>query len=317
MVGDATNANFPKQDLYFDLHQKVTKWSKTSIHRGRLPQHVIDEANEDLDNLVKILKKHHVNVLRPRLADFSQTHSTEHWTSDGYSNYCPRDVLLVIGDKIIQAPMSCRSRIFEYKHYDDIKSMGEKWIQAPIPDLLDDDVEIVDEELVLTNRQPIFDAANVLRLNNDILYLVSSSGNYAGAKWLQQLLGNNYTVHVHDNLYASTHIDTTISVLKEGLVVLNGDRVNNYNCPAVFNNWEKIYVEDLCQSPYWHYPYGSKWMGLNMLSISPDTVIVDSTQTQLIKRIEQKGITVIPQLLRHARTLGGGFHCVTLDLYRE
>jgi hypothetical protein len=29
------------------------------------------------------------------------------------------------------------------------------------------------------------------------------------------------------------------------------------------------------------------------------------------------GMTVIPLELRHSRTLGGGFHCVTLDLHRE
>jgi N-dimethylarginine dimethylaminohydrolase len=54
-----------------------------------------------------------------------------------------------------------------------------------------------------------------------------------------------------------------------------------------------------------------------MLSINPTTVIVDKHQIELIKSIEQRGITVIPLELRHSRTLGGGFHCVTLDLVRN
>jgi N-dimethylarginine dimethylaminohydrolase len=56
---------------------------------------------------------------------------------------------------------------------------------------------------------------------------------------------------------------------------------------------------------------------MNTLSIDPDTVIVDAAQTHIIKTLEQRHFTVIPLTLRHSRTLGGGFHCVTLDLWRQ
>ena len=36
----------------------------------------------------------------------------------------------------------------------------------------------------------------------------------------------------------------------------------------------------------------------------------------LIKQLESHGIDVLALDVRHARTLGGGFHCVTLDLER-
>ena len=36
----------------------------------------------------------------------------------------------------------------------------------------------------------------------------------------------------------------------------------------------------------------------------------------LIEILEQHKIDSIPLYMRHARTLGGGFHCVTLDLKR-
>jgi hypothetical protein len=44
---------------------------------------------------------------------------------------------------------------------------------------------------------------------------------------------------------------------------------------------------------------------------------VDKHQKKLIKTLEENNITVVPLELRHSRTLGGGFHCVTLDLLRE
>jgi glycine amidinotransferase/scyllo-inosamine-4-phosphate amidinotransferase 1 len=53
-----------------------------------------------------------------------------------------------------------------------------------------------------------------------------------------------------------------------------------------------------------------------MLVVDPATVIVDRHQAELIKTLESYRFTVIPLELRHSRTLGGGFHCVTLDLLR-
>jgi N-dimethylarginine dimethylaminohydrolase len=56
---------------------------------------------------------------------------------------------------------------------------------------------------------------------------------------------------------------------------------------------------------------------MNMLAVNPSTVIMDRNQPELIAQLEQRGFTVIPLELRHSRTLGGGFHCVTLDLVRS
>jgi len=56
---------------------------------------------------------------------------------------------------------------------------------------------------------------------------------------------------------------------------------------------------------------------MNMLVVQPGTVIVDRAQTELILLLETTyRLNVIPLQLRHSRTLGGGFHCVTLDLNR-
>jgi N-dimethylarginine dimethylaminohydrolase len=68
---------------------------------------------------------------------------------------------------------------------------------------------------------------------------------------------------------------------------------------------------------FYQYPYASKWIGMNVFSINPDTVIVDRMQIDLIRQIQRHGLDVIPMELRHSRTLGGGFHCVTLDLHRQ
>jgi N-dimethylarginine dimethylaminohydrolase len=238
--------------------------------------------------------------------------------------YCPRDTHLIIGDNVIEAPMSYRSRQMEADVLSHVRqdaiAHGANWISAPRPILpVGTHYVSLDNKVTLLENEPIFDAANCLRLNDDILYLKSCTGNVRGADWLQRYLGKNYRVHVLDDIYAYAHIDSTIAPIREGLVVLNRSRVKLENMPAIFSEqkWDVIWFEDPVPISFYKYPYASAWIGMNLLMIDPKTAIVDKNQTHLIKQLEQNQIEVWALELRHARTLGGGFHCVTLDLHRE
>ena len=54
----------------------------------------------------------------------------------------PRDILIVVGDEIIEAPMAWRSRFFEYRAYRPLLKeyfkQGAKWTTAPKPLMSDD-----------------------------------------------------------------------------------------------------------------------------------------------------------------------------------
>ena len=165
------------------------------------------------------------------------------------------------------------------------------------------------------NQGMILDAANILRLNDTILYLESVSGNRKAAHWLKQKFPD---VEIEIcQFYSGVHIDSTIVPLREGLVMINASRVNRNNLPAVFNSWEIVWVDDVVEQSFYQYPYASKWIALNMLVVDPYTIVVDKKQTTLINLLENLNFTVVPLELRHSGTLGGGFHCVTLDLIRE
>jgi glycine amidinotransferase/scyllo-inosamine-4-phosphate amidinotransferase 1 len=84
----------------------------------------------------------------------------------------------------------------------------------------------------------------------------------------------------------------------------------------VFDGWHKIWVHDVVAQDFYRYPYASKWIAMNMLVVDPHTVICDADQAELIKTLKSYQFEVIPLRLRQSRTLGGGFHCVTLDLLR-
>lgn len=54
----------------------------------------------------------------------------------------PRDILLVVGNEIIEAPMAWRSRFFEYRAYRPLIKeyfrKGAKWTTAPKPTMADE-----------------------------------------------------------------------------------------------------------------------------------------------------------------------------------
>ena len=52
IVGTATNANWPLHDPVFKLESTKTTWKETPVPSGPVPQHIIDESNEDLDLFV-------------------------------------------------------------------------------------------------------------------------------------------------------------------------------------------------------------------------------------------------------------------------
>jgi len=290
VVGTADYANWPLHDPVFSKESEKTSWKETPVPSGPVPQWIIDEANEDLDGLAKILTDLGVEVVRPTPLNF-QAH-------DGMYNYCPRDRLLIVGDQVIDTPMMYPCRDMELQCYHEI---------------------LGDSEVITMPRDQglVLDAANILRLGpNKMLYLESASGNKAAYYWLLANLPPNTSIELC-NFYAGVHIDSTIVALREGLVMLNASRVSFDNVPRAFDGWQKIWINDVVAQGFHEYPYASKWIAMNMLVVDPETVIVDRHQTELIRTLESYRFRVIPHELRHSRTLGGGFHCVTLDLVRQ
>ena len=212
-------------------------------------------------------------------------------------NYCPRDRVLIVGNNIIDAPMLYPTRKKE----------------------LDALVHLFNNNVITCSESDVvFDAANICRLGNDLLYLVSESGNRQGARWLQEVLPN-HKVHLLDNIYSGVHIDSTISPVREGLVVLNADRITNDNIPSVLKSWDKIWIsgDDIVPQEFIGYPYASKYIALNFLTINSNLIICDPKQTKLRQKLSNYKVDSIGVDLRHSRTLGGGHHCVTLDLVRD
>jgi glycine amidinotransferase/scyllo-inosamine-4-phosphate amidinotransferase 1 len=290
---------------------------------GYYPEQLIHETEEDLDNISKTLEDMGIKVHRPVEYDFAQKRGNGHWEVDGYYNYCPRDSMLVVEDKVLATPMTLRHRQFESETCKPLIH-PDHWIDLPKPKLLDEmyDRSDLSRPTLMAGPEPVFDAANIIKSGYDFLYLVSNTGNKAGADFLQDYLRNNfdqkYKVHTAENVYAYIHIDTTFVFLREGLVLCNPSRVNEQNLPDFLRNWDIVWapepyptqvLEDWCPA--------SPWLGMNILSIDSKTVMVEEHQTLLMRVLKKHGIDSIPVKMRHCRTFSGGPHCVTLDVVRE
>jgi scyllo-inosamine-4-phosphate amidinotransferase 1 len=321
IVGRAVGARIPSRDLSLHaIEYRDKSWEE--IPSGPFPSSIVAETEEILDQLAEALVGFGVTVHRPDLTDTAGIVSTPDWSTTGFYNYCPRDILLTVGDTVIEAPMPLRSRSRECSAYKSLRvaciQSGSKWIAAPPPSLLDEMYNLDDPaELALANLEPVFDAANLLRIGRDIVYLVSAGANELGARWLQTVLGDEYRVNCCHGLYSGTHIDTTIAPLRPGLVLLNPDRVTDENMPAVFRDWEHIWAPAFVDIGFTGSPISSTAIGMNLLMVNPELAIVERDQPALIRALEAKDIEVLPMHMPHARTLGGAFHCVTLDLRRR
>lgn len=289
ILGTATNAHWPVNCNKFRNLENTTAWKESPVPAGPVDKKIVEETNEDLDKFKECLESLSIIVHRPIDLDFQ--------SFDGMYNYCPRDRVLIVGNQIVDAPMLYPTREKE------IESIEYLFDSAPIKSV---------------NKSAIFDAANICRLGEDLLYLISESGNLQGAKWLQEVLPE-YKIHILDNIYRGVHIDSTITPIREGLVVLNADRINQDNIPNILKTWDKIWItgNDIVPQGFIGYPYASKYIALNFLTINPYLVICDPNQTYLRNELSKHGVESIGIELRHSRTLGGGHHCVTLDLVRE
>jgi glycine amidinotransferase/scyllo-inosamine-4-phosphate amidinotransferase 1 len=291
IVGSATAANWPMTDPVFAEEARNSLWTESPAPSGSVPQLIVDEANKELDILSETIARYGATVYRPKPMDFVER--------KGMYNYCPRDRLLIAGNTVVDCNMMYPCRNQEIENY--YRLLGDARNIYTMPR---------DQDMVL-------DAANICRLGDTWVFLESASGNRAAYDWLCRKF-RNITIELC-NFYSGVHIDSTITPLREGLVLLNANRVNEGNCPRAFKDWEKIYIteDQIVAQDFYQYPYASKWIAMNMLALDPETVIIDAAQTQLINILKTKGIDSIPLTLSHSRTLGGGFHCVTLDTRRK
>ena len=288
LVGSVDNFSWPIDDNEFNSGIARSTY-EGKFDQGPVSEIVINEAKEDLEKLVETLESRGIKVHKPKITEPT-------WA------YSARDILLTVGNTLIECPTPFSSRSRELDLYPDLKQANCNIIRAPRPK---------------TPNDPMFDAANVLKVNDRLVYSLSHSANEAGAVWLQEQVGTEFEVVKWQAVkHQITHIDSTLLSCGKNTIIANSSRLTVDTLPTFMKDFKTIWVEDCVPRNFHIFPFASRWIGMNMLSLNPETIIVDEIQVDLIEKLKQENFDVISLPMRQSRTLGGGFHCVTCDLER-
>jgi len=333
IVGSVEGALIPPWDVEMEatLHRHEL-WAFFREHGGSpWPRAMLRAADRNLEEFVHILEAEGVTVRRPTSFDFSRPLSTPDFsTKSSCYALMPRDVLLVIGDQIIEAPMGWRSRCFEHHAYKELCKEyfrgGARWVSGPRPQLGEHTYhagyvapqEGEPQRTVLTEFEPVLDAADVIKCGRDLFVAQSSTCNRFGIDWLQRHLGDEYRVHeveVYDT--HPMHIDATFYPLAPGKLLINPERIRRV--PEMFEQagWD-ILVCPEPEMPLIHPMYNcSRWIMMNMLMLDEKRVIVCREEERLIRTLKGWGFEPIPCSFYDFETIGGGFHCASVDIRRR
>jgi glycine amidinotransferase len=241
-----------------------------------------------------------------------------------------RDLFLVIDDEIIETPPMVRARYFEgdlYKElFTDYFRQGARWTVAPRSRLLESNFDYsyavsrgyTDEAPEQLFLEMMFDGPQILRLGRDLLFNCSTENHRMGLAWLRRHLGPDY--RVHEIGITDHHIDAMLVALRPGALLLEaGVRLDAL--PEGLRGWDVLRYEPRESLEYRSKdgtPFlASTAIGMNVLSLDEEKVVVQDTEPELIAQLEKAGFTPIPCRWRHPRALGGGFHCMTLDVRRR
>ena len=142
IIGKADGCCIPAPEPALDA--KVPEDSDMKGTHGPRTKDTVDKANELLNNFASMLKKRGIQVDRPLPLNHNQKISTPDWEVESMFGCMPaRDVILTVGNEILEATMSYRCRWFEYlnyrpliqKYFDEDKNMRHEI--APKPRLTD------------------------------------------------------------------------------------------------------------------------------------------------------------------------------------
>jgi glycine amidinotransferase len=311
------------------------------------PKEFVEKGVKALNNLEKVLEAEGVKVRRPEPVRFDPDKrvTTPHYESTGFFNADVRDILLIVGDTIIEAPMAQRCRAFEYLGYQDLileyfKS-GAKWLCAPKGSKSSElyDYEYPEEDMALFRGEPIsdtnvsvfngrfitteheicFDAADFVRCGRDIFAQRSHVTNQLGIDWVRSILEPTYKVHnIKFRDPSPVHIDATWLPIGEGKVLSCPDRVCiSEDMLALFKNsgWEIFYPPPGEAKAEFH--MSSRWLSMNILMLDPERVVVEKDELATIKFFKKIGIKPILVDFKDHYMFGGGIHCATADVRRR
>jgi glycine amidinotransferase len=329
IVGVIDGARVPPWHVSLQATTSPSQWDWLRTHGGStFPEEWVRAARIELEQFMQLLDREGVTVRCPDAVETGTSFSTPDWEeAGGVGAAMPRDLLLVIGERLIETPMAWRSRYFEISAYRTLLieyfRRGAQWVAAPKPLLKD---ELYDPEFdpraarnghfVIRDIEPTFDAADFIRCGADIFVQRSHVTNPLGIDWLRRSLGPSY--RIHELGFADPrplHIDATFMPLAPGKLLVNPERV--HQIPALFRDWDVLMAPPPAVPDSHPLYLSSKWLTMNVLMLDENRIVVEENEHELISALRRFGLEPLPCPFRYFYCFGGSFHCATLDVRRR
>jgi glycine amidinotransferase len=308
--------------------------------RVAIKQRYVEELAQDVEGIAAALEELSVTVHRPLpLADQTVTVRALGWSAPVLPPLNLRDNTLIVGDEIIETSPMLRARYFESQLLSPVFAeyfrAGARWTVMPRPLMTDASFDPSYTDRPIGNTEWIndvrpspydigfeimIDGAQCLRLGRDLVVNIANANHALACDWLERHLADRFRVHRMYRLTAN-HIDSMVLALRPGTLLIRTEEVLDY-LPEQLRKWDAIVAPPPDPDSFPMYEdddlvLTTPFIDLNVLSIDPETVMVNEMGVGLMRVLEKNGFTVVPVRHRHRRIFGGGLHCFTLDTVRD
>lgn len=319
IVGRAEHSQFPSERMSVMASMMTKCYLDEFRPNNPFPADIVEKAQIELDNFAAVLESFGVVVHRPELVDWGKV--------GGYTGSMPRDGLLVVGDTIIESSFSwkCRRHEVELAYGPILKMLAEKGyriVRAPKPPEVDRIFEVGPaSKFCINNSRVAFDAAEFTRLGKTVVGRLSHMTNEKGLDYVRAHLPAGYNLVVidsHDE--RAMHIDTTLVPMMDGTAIYNPGKVDfeELRRHKPLNTWRLLPEPYKPKDSEYPPPYMSgPDLIINVLSLDEKRVICEKDDLKMQEFYRELGMEPIALPFRHVWSLGGSFHCATVDLRRE
>ena len=333
-IADITFKTFYKENLGEKIYEDP-------FEEYKINSDLLYERIEDLDNLAKTLEAEGIEVYRPEPITSVVQVKTPTFKTELSSASNVRDLTFVYQNKLIETPTFVRNRYFENQNMLEIfydvwygGLGGGQWIGHPHQKLTEGTIDLKpwnekrNFNVIPDNFEMAIDGAQFIRINeNECFVNISTYNHMLGFLWVKQFFPDVKFYILYQLI--DNHLDGAFNILREGTFLVNPKYSNlkeyfKLNFGDRFEDWEYLIPEET--NRFYNYKKATdigfelasvRGMDINVLSISPDTVVVSEDAYSTIDILEKNDFKVIPVRFRHSEIFAGGIHCNTLDLWRK
>ena len=270
--------------------------------------HIFNQTKQDLNNFQKQLEQNGVKVHRPKKIDKQEVKIP----------LCPRDILFVIDDTIIETYTYQKETLFTSLYFSDIidalQEQGCNYLSMPTPTYNKSD-------------EPMFEAASAYKFEKDIFVSNGDTWNTQGLNWMQNVLPN-YNFHICDNKNITGHIDTHFAILRPGLLWSGHPK----SClPEYFKTWEVVEVDTstdktlraeqtLIDNKIQDDDFEGTTLSVNVLSLDENTVFLYDHykgNVNILRLLDKHKIEPIWVKFAFSHFFNQGLTCLTSEINRD